>query len=97
MLREAPYRCFIKVFLHFPTVLQGTVPFPANKVLILKDKIHRTLSVHTVKRYTQGYQFMSDVIRLHQASCLPFLYFACGLKLFPRESKGLSFFPTDFQ
>ena len=54
MRREAPYRGFIKVFLHFPTVLQGTVPFPLNKVLILKDKIHRTLSVHAVKKiYTR--------------------------------------------
>ena len=32
-----PYR-FVKVFLHFPSVLQGSVPFPTNKVLILKKK-----------------------------------------------------------
>lgn len=97
MLREAPYCSFIMVFLCFPSVLQGTVPFPMNYVLILKGKIHRTIFVHVVKNYTQAHQFMSDVIRFTQASYLPFLYFACSSKLFPCESKGLSFFSTDFQ
>ena len=57
-----------------------------------RKKYIEHLFVRAVKNYAQGfveYQFLSNVIRFKPTSYLPFLSFACSLKLFPLDTKGL--------
>ena len=98
-----PYRSFVKVSSTSQVSFREVYPFQQIRYSFLQGKKNykEHLFVCAVKNYVQGfveYQFLSDVICFELTSYLPFLFFACSLRLFPLDSKGqvLFFSSIDF-